>query len=112
MAFVACPIQMKAASGAVFSVDRKYNKFDGIIIAFVWYVGQAGQTRTYALSQAEATNVAKTMGYTRTDSWRQGRYVSTRPSPRLEQLLDPFLMSPAKWRKRVLEEGRAMPSSR
>ena len=36
--FSACPIQLKAAIGGSFSVDRKYAKFPNLLIAYVWYL--------------------------------------------------------------------------
>jgi hypothetical protein len=64
-AFVARPIQMKAASTQSFAIDRKYAKFPNLLIAFVWnLVGPPDQIVTFALSYQEALSVADKMGYT------------------------------------------------
>jgi hypothetical protein len=91
--FIACPIQMKAATGAVFSLDPKYAKFPGLVLAYVWNLGDAANTKCFALTFREALNIAHRMGWTKTDSWRTGGrnkkrgYSTTKPSKRLRNLL-------------------------
>jgi hypothetical protein len=106
--FVARPIQMKAASGAHFSIYRKYEKFPDLILAFVWNVASAGDARTYALSYDEALAVAEAMGWTSTASWtRAGCYSTQRPGWELLQLLKPHRMTPETWWRKVVEpEGQ------
>src|ERR1700681_4201880 len=70
--FVACPIQMKAATNAVFSLDPKYAGFPGLVLAYVWNVGNPSYTKCYALTYAEALTVGRKMGWTRTASWLKG----------------------------------------
>ena len=101
--FVARPIQMKAATSAVFALDQKYEKFPNLLIAYVWHLGEPGAAVTYVLSYAEALGVAESMQYTKTESWRRGSYVTTRPSDRLQRLLAPFGMTPDKWWQRVTQ---------
>ena len=48
--FVACPIQMKAASARQFGVARKYEKFSKLLFAYVWNVHEPGKACTYALT--------------------------------------------------------------
>jgi len=43
--FTACPIQMKAALEASFSIDRKYARFPNLLIAYVWHVSEPRNTR-------------------------------------------------------------------
>jgi hypothetical protein len=105
--FLACPIQMKAATGAVFSLTPKYAKFPRLILAYVWNLGDSTQTKCFALTYAEALAVADEMGYTKTDSWQTGGrnkipgYSTTAPSARLRELLVPFEMNPDKWRNKI-----------
>jgi hypothetical protein len=99
--FRAVPIQMKAASESCFAVDQKYSKFPNLLIAYVWNVQDAGRAVTYALTYAEAVQVATVMGYTATKSWHCGIYTTTRPSQRLLELLEPFRMTTDKWRLRI-----------
>ncbi len=70
-AFVARPIQMKAASARNFRVDKKYAKFQNLLIAYVWHLDVEGQVETYALDYEEALAVADEMGWTRTATWRR-----------------------------------------
>jgi len=101
--FVACPIQMKAASSRSFNIFKKYKKFPGLLIAYVWHVRDTEKTVSYALSYEEAVRVAEQMGYTKTSSWvDRGGYGTTRPGTRLLSLLAPYQMTPEKWRQRVL----------
>lgn len=102
--FVARPIQMKAATGAVFALDQKYEKFPGLLIAYVWHLGgDPSAAVTYVLSYAEAFEVATSMGYTKTESWDRGSYVATRPGEKLLTLLTPYQMTAEKWRQRVTQ---------
>jgi hypothetical protein len=110
--FSARPIQMKATSGTFFMIDRKYEKFPDLLIAFVWHVLDPARMATYVLTYKESVRVANAMGYTRTDSWlgrtktalrqKRGAYSTTRPGRKLKQLLEPYKMSPEKWRSRVI----------
>jgi hypothetical protein len=101
-AFVARPIQMKAASTQSFGIDRKYAKFPNLLIAFVWNLaGPPDQIATFALSYPEALSVAENMGYTVTESWNRGIYTTTKPSVRLCSLLEPYRMTPARWWERI-----------
>jgi len=105
--FLACPIQMKAATGAVFSLTPKYAKFPRLILAYVWNLGDSTKTKCVALTYAEALAVADEMGYTKTDSWQTGGrnkipgYSTTAPSARLRELLAPYEMNPEKWRNKI-----------
>jgi hypothetical protein len=100
-AFIACPIQMKAASNRSFSINRKYEKFPILIHAFVWGLQSPDQAETYALTNAEAVVVGDAMGYTATPSWRKGAYSTQQPSGKLMELISPYRMSPEKWYEKV-----------
>jgi hypothetical protein len=56
-AFVGRPIQMRAASGQSFSIDRKYTAFPNLTLAYVWNVCDPANTVTYALTYAGALAV-------------------------------------------------------
>ncbi len=105
--FVACPIQMKAATGAVFSLDPKYAKFPRLLLVYVWNLGIPPETKSFALSYQEALCVADKMGWTKTASWLNGGntgrrgYSTTAPSKRLRDLLIPYEMTPEKWWSRI-----------
>ena len=99
--FVACPIQMKASSERSFSLDRKYEKFPALLMAYVWNLRAPDEAVTYALTFDEARGVAEEMGWTQTKSWANGLYSTTRPSRRLVKLLEPFRMTPERWWRKV-----------
>ena len=106
-AFVACPIQMKAASGRSFSISRKHEKFANLIYAYVWGLSSTEDAATYALTYPEAIAVGDAMGYTLTPSWKDGVYSTQRPSKKLVALLEPHRMTPKRWRQKILN----LPSS-
>lgn len=100
--FHARPIQMKAASTAAFSIDRKYEKFPDLILAFVWHVSAERPAETYALVYGEALEIAGAMGWTATASWTQaGRYSTQAIAAPLLRQLEPFRMTPEAWRARM-----------
>lgn len=57
-AFVACPIQMKAASTRAFSLNRKYSKISNLILAYVWGLKEPEKAVTYAMTFHEALAIA------------------------------------------------------
>jgi hypothetical protein len=105
--FVACPIQMKAASAASFSLFRKYDRFARLMLVHVWYVHEPERACAYALSYPEALGVADEMGWTATASWDRSGYSTTRPSQRLLRMLEPFRMGRGTWKAKVREIGSA-----
>jgi hypothetical protein len=60
--FVACPIQMKAATTASFSLSSKYERIAQLLLAYVWCANDPDQACTYALRYDEAKSVADQMG--------------------------------------------------
>lgn len=104
-AFVARPIQMKAASSGSFSIQRKYRKFPSILLAYIWHLDSlAQQIVTYALDYQEALSVADAMGYTKTESWlKHGVYVTTKPGKELRKYLEPYAMTPGRWWDRIVK---------
>ena len=101
--FVARPIQMKAASKRSFGLDKKYRKFPGLLLAFVWNLESEREQQTFALTYGEALDVADRMGWTGTESWGRGRYSNTRPGKRLRGLLERYRMSSERWWSRIVE---------
>jgi hypothetical protein len=105
--FVACPVQMKAATTASFSISTKYERIAQLLLAYVWYANDPDQARVYALRYDEAESVADQMGWTSTESWRRGIYSTTRPSQRLQTLLEPYRMRAGDWHRKVQSAGTA-----
>jgi hypothetical protein len=105
--FVACPIQMKAATNRSFGVFRKYERFTHLMLVYVWHVQDPSQVCAYALSIGEALEIAEAMDWTKTESWRRSGYSTTQPSKRLLNHLEPHLMKPGDWKKKVDVVGTA-----
>ena len=101
--FIARPIQMKAASGESFSMDRKYEKVRGIILAYLWHLEDSVKAVTFALTYGEGLAVAEAMGWTKTLAWiNGGKYANTKPGKELCRLLEPYRMTPLTWRDKVI----------
>ena len=98
---------MKAATDQVFSLDPKYEKFPGLILAYVWNLADSSKTKCFALTYEEALKVAQKMEWTETASWLHGAstgkrgYSTTKPSKRLYELLAPYEMNSKKWWQKV-----------
>jgi hypothetical protein len=93
------PIQIKAAADASFSLESKYQKIPGLTMVYVWGLRDYAHTKCFALSFAQAFRIMKERAHTRTNSWKKGRYSTTRPSEVERALLAPFEMNSSKWRK-------------
>lgn len=102
-AFVAVPIQLKAFTRAGFSIDRKYERFPGLLIAYLWGVMEASQLEAFCLTYREAMGVGDKMGWTGTESWRRGSYVTNQPSAKLRTQLEPYRMAPGRWADKARE---------
>jgi hypothetical protein len=116
--FIACPIQMKAATKACFSLDPKYQKFCQLLLVYIWNLGNPSETTCFALTYKEAETVAKTMRYTETRSWIDGAssgkrgYSPTAPSERLRGLLQPHQMTtPLHWLDKIRRSARRVPAN-
>jgi hypothetical protein len=100
--YVARPIQMKAAWKKSFAIDRKYQRFPGLVIAYVWHLDSRNEAITYAMDYLQCCAVAEQMGWTRTASWGRGGYASNAPGKRLLSLLEPFQMRTGSWWKLIV----------
>jgi hypothetical protein len=94
------PVQMKCSRNAVFSVHRKYSRFPGLLMVYVWNVGSE-DVEFYAMAWDEAHAIADRLGWTRTRSWEEGPqgggYGTTRPSARVREELAVHRMRPGAW---------------
>jgi len=100
-AFVACPIQMKAATRQAFSLNRKYERISNLLLAYVWGLQDPQNAETFALTYPEALTIADTLGWTKTLSWENGEYSTSSPSKQIRSLLKPYRMTPEAWWNRV-----------
>jgi hypothetical protein len=107
-AFVARPIQMKAATRASFSISRKYERVRDLIIAFVWNLGDSANAVTYAMTYPEAVAIGEHFGWTTTVSWLENKaYTTNRPSKGLVDALAEYQMTEQKWRERITGRSSA-----
>ena len=96
--FNACPIQLKASTNQVFGLDRKYENSHSLRIVFVWEATVPKDSELYSLTYEEAERILHIMEYDLTDSWEKGRYVSTKPSRKLKELLKAHRVNePKEW---------------
>lgn len=104
--FLASPIQLKAATARSFGIWRKYQGTPGLLMVFVWNVGEPGRQEIYAMTYSESLEIARALGYTSSASWsRDGRYESTSPSRALIDSLEPYRMTDdsQRWSRRLRE---------
>lgn len=98
--FVASPLQMKASTHESFSLDRKYEKFPNLLIAYVWKVNTGDKSEVYLLTFNQALKVMEAKGYSQTDSWTKKGYYFVRDAGReLKALLEPYRMDTQNWRR-------------
>jgi hypothetical protein len=102
--FRAVPLQLKAASNRSFSINRKYEKFPNLLMVFVWGLQAPREDAvTYALTHHECIAIADQLGWTQSNTWHnRGTYSTTKPSKELLHLLEPYRMTPEKWRGRLM----------
>jgi hypothetical protein len=104
--FGARPIQMKASSSRAWGINRKYVPFADLLMAYVWHVSEPARAVTYAMTHAQAVDIAETMGYANSPSWRDGgAYTTSNPSARLVELLEPHRMTSERWRALISASG-------
>jgi hypothetical protein len=97
-------IQLKAFSGRGWSLYQRYEKFDQLLMAYVWCAVSA-EAQVLVMTYAESFLVAEAMGYTKSDSWRTGVKTGTpgysvtnmTVGGKLYQLCKPYLATPQRW---------------
>lgn len=91
--FIAHPVQMKASTMESFSLDRKYEKFPNLLIAYVWNVNSPQQSDVYVLTFGDALKIVEMKGYAATDSWtKKGYYFVRNAGSELKKMLKPYQM--------------------
>lgn len=102
--FLARPIQLKARTTPAFSIAPKYERFPGLLLAYLWNVDRPSALEAFCLTYAEALGIAQEMGWTETKSFREGGlYRMSPPSTRLLALLERHRMSPGRWRAKIAQ---------
>jgi hypothetical protein len=104
--FEAYPIQLKASSHESFSLDKKYEHFPRLLIAYVWNVQAPERSDVYALTFSDAMQVLVKKGYAKTDSWtKKGYYFVRSAGPDLKKMLEPYKMTTERWQKKLQAIG-------
>jgi hypothetical protein len=104
--FSALPLQMKASTQESFSLDRKYEKFSNLLIAYVWNVNAGEKGDVYLLTFDQALEVMEAKGYSKTDSWiKNGYYFVRSAGNELKELLKPYRMQLRKGPENILAVG-------
>lgn len=94
------PIQMKAATSAGFSIDRKYERVDRLVMVYVWNAQSAGSAEFYAMTWLQAVAIGGSLEWTRTAPWiDRGYYSTTKPSARVREAMAPHRVAPGRWRE-------------
>ncbi len=100
--YMPCLIQLKASSQESFSLDKKYARFPHLLIAYVWNVQTPAQSDVYALTFNDALQVLEKKGYAKTDSWKnRGYYFVRNAGVDLKKILEPYKMTPDRWREKL-----------
>lgn len=104
--FSARPVQMKASTHESFSLDKKYEKFKGILIAYVWNVNVPEQSDVFVLTFDQARGILETKGYAKSNSWaKNGYYFVRNAGSELKALLEPYRMSSELWQQKLPSLG-------
>jgi hypothetical protein len=83
--------------------------FSRLRIVYVWNARVPAKAILFALTYEEALGVLREMKYDKTESWRAGKYTTTRPSDKLKKILEKFRVKDAKeWTARLGMEDSEM----
>lgn len=101
--FEACPIQLKTASSATFSLDEKYEQFADLRIVYVWGANNPADASLFVLTYQQAKSLLVEMKFAESKTWENtGKYTQTRPSRALKDKLKDYLIGdPTEWPKRL-----------
>jgi hypothetical protein len=100
--FAAYPIQLKASSHESFSLDKKYERFPRLLIAYVWNVQAPERSDVYALTFSDALQVMEKKGYAKTYSWtKKGYYFVRSAGSELKEILEPYKMTTERWQEKL-----------
>jgi len=100
--FIAYPIQLKAFSNESFSLDKKYGRIHGLLIAYVWNVQSSAQSDIFALTFDEAFQILTKKGFAETPSWEKGgKYFVRKADSKLKKMLEPYRMTVERWQEKL-----------
>ena len=93
--FTSLPVQLKAASNMSFSINRKYEKIPGLLMAYTWFSNSPNDAVLYIMRYEQAIALGNDLNWTSTNSWETGGAYSTQsPSKKLIVALEPFKYTP------------------
>ena len=96
--FRARPLQLKTSSARSFAIDNKYREFPELLMVHIWNVSGPEPLEVYALDYEEATTLGESLGWTATESWTKGKYVTSSPSRELIKMLQQYRVDSEDWR--------------
>jgi len=105
--FLACPIQIKTATGKRFSLDTKYKKFPNLLIVFVWDVLDDNARTFYALTYQEAEKLLQKSPARGTDHTLSKSYTKSNGGYHFEvskkwmEVFDAYRVKPGKWKDKI-----------
>jgi len=92
------PIQMKAATSAAFSIDRKYERISPLVMVYVWNCGKLATAEFFVMTWAKAVAIGDRLGYTRTASWTdKNRYAVSNPGADLRAAISGHRVTLGGW---------------
>jgi len=112
--FIACPIQIKAASERSFGLDPKYERFPRLLLVHVWHVSDSHRTKAFAMTYPEALTIATKLGWTETASFKTGAGSGRRgysvhqisDKHKLMECLHSYEMTVDKWKDKIIAAGQ------
>jgi hypothetical protein len=101
---VSVPIKVASFSSDALSSNLEIARTSGLLIALVWGISNPELVRTFAFTPAELTVVKMIEIIERASATRSGESPNQACTPDaiLQNALEPFAMSPGKWRKKII----------
>jgi hypothetical protein len=101
---IARPLQLKAAKDTRWGLHKKYASTQELLIVYIWNVTNSNEVETFCMNYAEAEELIVRHKYAESNTWKKplGHYDTTvGGTSELRKSLQPFLMTPKKWRPRL-----------
>lgn len=102
--FIARPLQIKAAKDTRWGLHKKYARILDLLIVYIWHVTHSNEVEIFCMNYEEAEELIIRHKYAESDTWKKplGHYDTVvGKSSELRKSLEPFLMTPKRWRERL-----------
>jgi hypothetical protein len=110
--FHARPLQLKVASDRDFSVYKKYDEFNDMVVVYVWRIAYEDGPEIYALTTQETLDVAEQRGWTETNTWaNKDQYNDTTVTGPTQNAVNPYEIEPGGWCEKLFGGEGRQPSS-